>query len=162
MNVTGQGQPKHLNIQTHSQYYTIPKKGETAVHCCDPALSVLVTLVGRNVLHVVSALQSTVFTHLYAILCSLSLKIIVFTMETPCWSPSEGPSENTTLIWSLLWLSQSILSVKLENIRIGNSLNILVSPKSKTLCTSQSKPRPQIWVGISFNSDKCPTMRGRK
>ena len=31
---------------------------ETAVHCCDPALSVLVMLVSRNVFHVVSALQS--------------------------------------------------------------------------------------------------------
>ena len=36
---------------------TSPKKGETAVHCCDPALSVLVILVSRNVFHVVSALQ---------------------------------------------------------------------------------------------------------
>ena len=43
--------------------YTVPtrsKKGETAVHCCDPALSVLVMLVSRNVFHVVSALQSIV------------------------------------------------------------------------------------------------------
>ena len=30
----------------------------TAVHCCDPALSVLVMLVSRNVFHLVSALQS--------------------------------------------------------------------------------------------------------
>ena len=37
------------------------KKTETAVHCCDPALSVLVVLVSRNVFHVVSALQSTAF-----------------------------------------------------------------------------------------------------
>ena len=37
-----------------------PNKDETAVHCCDPALSVLVMLVSRNVFHVVSALQSTV------------------------------------------------------------------------------------------------------
>lgn len=37
---------------------TSPKMGETAVHCCDPALSVLVMLVSRNVFHVVSALQS--------------------------------------------------------------------------------------------------------
>ena len=41
--------------------YTVlmsPKKGETAVRCCDPALSVHVMLVSRNVFHVVSALQS--------------------------------------------------------------------------------------------------------
>ena len=37
---------------------TRPKKAETAAHCCDPALSVLVMLVPRNVFHVVSALQS--------------------------------------------------------------------------------------------------------
>ena len=36
-------------------------KSETAVHCCDPALSVLVMLVSRNVFHVVSALQSFAF-----------------------------------------------------------------------------------------------------
>ena len=43
--------------------YTVPtrsKKGETAVHFCDPDLSVLVMLVSRNVFHVVSALQSIV------------------------------------------------------------------------------------------------------
>ena len=40
---------------------TSSKKGETAVHCCDPALSVLAMLVSRNVVHVVSALQSIVF-----------------------------------------------------------------------------------------------------
>ena len=28
---------------------TSPNKGETAVHCCDPPLSVLVMLVSRNV-----------------------------------------------------------------------------------------------------------------
>ena len=45
---------------TYSTYtmLTGPKKGETAVDCCDPALSVCVILVSRNVFHVVSALQS--------------------------------------------------------------------------------------------------------
>ena len=38
-------------------------KSETAVHCCDPALLVLVMLVSRNVFHVVSALQSFAFRH---------------------------------------------------------------------------------------------------
>ena len=41
--------------------YTVlmsPKKDETAVHCCDPALSVLVTLISGNVFHVASALKS--------------------------------------------------------------------------------------------------------
>ena len=33
---------------------------ETAVHCCDPALLVLVMLVSRNVFHIVSTLQSIV------------------------------------------------------------------------------------------------------
>ena len=40
---------------------TSPNKGETAVHCYDPPLLVLVMLVSRNVFHVVSALQSIVF-----------------------------------------------------------------------------------------------------
>ena len=43
---------------------TSPNKGETAVHCCDPPLSVLFMLVSRNVFHVVSALQSIVFSKL--------------------------------------------------------------------------------------------------
>ena len=40
---------------------TSSNKSETAVHCCDPALSVLVMLVSRNVFHVVSALQFFAF-----------------------------------------------------------------------------------------------------
>ena len=43
---------------------TRSKKAETAVHCCDPALSVLVVLVSRNVFHVVSALQPIAFIFL--------------------------------------------------------------------------------------------------
>ena len=35
-------------------------KSETSVHCCDPALLVLVMLVSRNVFHVISTLQSIV------------------------------------------------------------------------------------------------------
>ena len=37
---------------------TSSNKSETAVHCCDPAISVLLMLVFRNVFHVFSALQS--------------------------------------------------------------------------------------------------------
>ena len=37
-------------------------KSETAVHCCDPGLSILVMLVSRNVFHVVSALQSFAYS----------------------------------------------------------------------------------------------------
>jgi len=40
---------------------TSSNKRETVVHCCDPALSVLVMLVSRNVFYVVLALQSIVF-----------------------------------------------------------------------------------------------------
>ena len=40
---------------------TSRNKSKTAVHCYDPALSVLVMLVSRNVFHVVSALQSIVY-----------------------------------------------------------------------------------------------------
>ena len=47
---------------TYFRYIALmsPKKGETAVHCCNPALSVLFMLVSRNVFHVVSTLQSIV------------------------------------------------------------------------------------------------------
>ena len=45
-----------------TELLTIANKDETAVHCCDPALSVLVMLESRNVFHVVPALQSIVFT----------------------------------------------------------------------------------------------------
>jgi len=40
-------------------------KDETAAHCCDPALPVLVMLVSRNIFHVVSALQSIVCLYVY-------------------------------------------------------------------------------------------------
>ena len=50
---------------------TNSNKSETAVHCCDPALSVLVMLVSRNVFQVVSALQSIV-------LIALSYKVPMF------------------------------------------------------------------------------------
>ena len=42
----------------HTTRLMSPKKDETAVHCCDPAISVLVMLAPRNVFHVVSTLQS--------------------------------------------------------------------------------------------------------
>ena len=52
-------------LWTHLRPETSPKKGETAVHCCDPAISVLVMLVSRNVFHVVSALQSIVCYYIF-------------------------------------------------------------------------------------------------
>ena len=67
----------------------------------------------------------------------VSLKIIVFSMDTPCWSPSEGlqhgvrkPVETSRVYFGSL--KTFILSVKLENIRIVTSLNILVTQNSKT------------------------------
>ena len=42
-----------------------PKKGETAVHCCDPAFSVLVMLVFGNAFYVVSVLQSIVCLNIF-------------------------------------------------------------------------------------------------
>ena len=57
-------------------------------------------------------------------------------METPCRSPSEGlqhggrkPVETEVYFGSL---KTFILSVKLENIRLGTFLNILVTQNSKT------------------------------
>ena len=67
----------------------------------------------------------------------VSLKIIVFSIETPCWSPSEElqngdrkPAESSGVYSGSL--KTFILSVTLENIRIGTSLNILVTQNSKT------------------------------
>ena len=52
-----------LAVVTYLRYtvLTRPKRAETAVHCCDPALSVLVVLVSQNVFHIVSALQFIAF-----------------------------------------------------------------------------------------------------
>ena len=43
------------------------KKDETAVHCFDPALFVLVMLVSRKVFHVVSVLQSIVCLYIFKV-----------------------------------------------------------------------------------------------
>ena len=58
-------------------------------------------------------------------------------METPCWSPLEGlqhgdrkPVETSGVYFDSL--KMFILSVKLENIRIGTSLKILVTQNLKT------------------------------
>ena len=58
-------------------------------------------------------------------------------MGTPCWGPSEGlqhgdrkPVETSGVYFDSL--KTFILSVKLENTRIGTSLNILVTQNSKT------------------------------
>ena len=53
---------------------TSPKKGETAVRCCDPALSVHVMLVSRNVFHVVSALQFILFLHIFILADQISCR----------------------------------------------------------------------------------------
>jgi len=60
------------------------------------------------------------------------MKIIVFSMETLCWSPSYGlqhggrkPVQKSGVKFASL--KAFILSVKLEYIRIGTSLNILVT-----------------------------------
>ena len=62
---------------------------------------------------------------------------IVFSMEAPCWSPSEGlehggrkPVETSGVYFGSL--KTFILSVKLENTSIGTYFNILVTQNSKT------------------------------
>ena len=66
------------------------------------------------------------------ILQRVSLKIIVFSVETPCWSPSEAlqhggrkPFETSGVYFGSL--KTFLLSVELKNIRIGTSLDILVT-----------------------------------
>ena len=58
-------------------------------------------------------------------------------METPCWSPSEGlqhgdrkPVETSGVYIGSL--KTFIMSVKLKNIHIGTSLNILITQNFKT------------------------------
>ena len=67
----------------------------------------------------------------------VSLKIVVSSMETPCWRPSKGlqHSGRKQVDTSGVYfgsLETVILSVKLEHIRIGTSLDILVTQNSKT------------------------------
>ena len=69
-----------------------------------------------------------------AIWQKVSLK--VFSTETPCWSPSKGlhggrkPVQTSGVKFASL--KKFILSAKLEYIRIGTSVNILVTQNSKT------------------------------
>ena len=68
---------------------------------------------------------------------TISLKIIGFSMDTSCWSPSEGlqhgdrKAVETPRVYFGCFKT-FIFSVKLENIPIGTSLNILVTQNSKT------------------------------
>ena len=89
---------------------------------------------------------------------NVSLKIIGFCMETPFWSPSEGlqhgvrkPVETSGVYFGSL--KTFILSVKLENIRMGtfSTYWLLKTRKHKAkryfrrpnmLCTSQFQNRP--------------------
>ena len=65
------------------------------------------------------------------------MQIILFSVETPCWSLSEGlqhggrkPVKTSEVYFGSL--KTFLSSVKLENIRIGTSLNILITQNSKT------------------------------
>ena len=62
---------------------TSSNQSETAVHCCDPALSLLVMLGSRNVFQVVSALQSIVSISLYNATTAIRLYYlqIVWTLD---------------------------------------------------------------------------------
>ena len=84
---------------------------------------------------------------------TVSLKIIVFSMETPCWSSSGGLQhggrkrvETSGVYFGSL--KTFILSVKLENIRIGtsllnikSSLNILVTQANRYFRARNMLPR---------------------
>ena len=71
-------------------------------------------------------------------------------METPCWSPSEGlqhgdrkPVETSGVYFGSL--KTFILSVKLENIRIGTSLNIRgIDIFVHVTCNPETMPIPRI------------------
>ena len=77
-------------------------------------------------------------------------------METPCWSPSEKlrhggrkPMETFGVYFGSL--KTFILSVKLENIRIGTSLDILVTHNSKT--------QGYIFVHVTCHPETMPISR---
>ena len=64
---------------------------------------------------------------------------IEFYMETPCWGPlaPEGPQYGgrKPVVTSGVYFGSPktfLLSVKLKNIRIGTSINLLVTHSSKT------------------------------
>ena len=86
---------------------TRPKKAETAVHCCYPALSVLVMLVSRNVFHVVSALP--LYTLFWLIRSLVDPKLEVFIVCGPLQlvtllrlvpATTKSPEEFTRRDWS--------------------------------------------------------------
>jgi len=62
---------------------TSPSQDETAVHCCDPTLSVLAMLVSRNVFHLVSALQSIVFLYILSLADQISCTLAAFIVCGP-------------------------------------------------------------------------------
>ena len=72
---------------------TSSNKSKTAVHCCDPALSVLVMLVSRNVFHVVSALQSFACYRLMSgfVRISIHFFVIFFAFLNDCISVKTSP-----------------------------------------------------------------------
>ena len=49
-----------------------PNKGEITVHCCDPALSILVMLVSQNVFLVVSSLHYRLSLYIFLLIKSLT------------------------------------------------------------------------------------------
>ena len=57
-----------------------------AVHCCDPALSVLVVLLSRNLSHVVSALQSIAFSRSISLAVYCLYKHFILADQISCRS----------------------------------------------------------------------------
>ena len=82
-------------------------------------------------------------------------------METPCWSPSEGlqhgdrkPVETSGVYFGSL--ETFILSVKLENIRLGTSPNILVTSGYSEL---ENIRRIDIFVHVRCYQETIPMPR---
>ena len=85
-------EPTHLNCKLIRSLYQVlyfkthllPRNTrKTAVHCWNPALSVLVILVSRNVFHVVLASQSIVCHYTFWLIRSLIIYIIIHSKYFP-------------------------------------------------------------------------------
>ena len=88
----------------------------------------------------------------------ISLKIIVFATETPCWCPSVGlwhgdrkPVGTSGVYFGSL--KTLLLSVKLENIRIGTSLDIFGYSELENI------RRIDIFVQVTCDLERMPMSR---
>ena len=86
---------------------TSPEKGETAVHCCNPALSVLVMLVFRKVFHLISALQSIACLYTQFLAHQISCRLYSYVGTVYCMR-SRAVSHSFINFWTVSLLRSNI------------------------------------------------------